>query len=68
MSVLAGGASSVVIVPIAVASLIVAPLVAPERVTVNSSLSSGVTSPLIVIWTVAVFCPTAKLTVPLAAT
>ena len=63
-----GAASSLVMVPSACASLMVAPLVALARLTKNVSSGSKVVSPLRVTLTCAVFTPAAKLTVPEAAT
>ena len=53
--------------PMALPVSIDAPFVGAESVSVNSSLSSGVRSPLIVTVIVCVVCPSAKLAVPLAA-
>jgi hypothetical protein len=61
-------ASSFVIVPTPWPSLIVAPPVAPDRLTKNVSLGSTVVSPLIVTETVCVLTPLPKESMPAVAT
>ena len=63
-----GWASSFWIVPTAVASAIVAPLVAFERLTLKVSAPSNLVSPLMVTDTVFWVSPAAKRTMPDAAT